>query len=60
MSVIVATAYMDEAQGFDWLAMMDAVCSILQTGTPQQLLAQTMAIAWKKHQAFTAGKETGL
>ena len=23
MSVIVATAYMDEAQGFDWLAMMD-------------------------------------
>jgi ribosome-dependent ATPase len=40
MSVIVATAYMDEAQGFDWLAMMDAG-SILQTGTPQQLLAQT-------------------
>lgn len=40
MSVIVATAYMDEAQGFDWLAMMDAG-SILQTGTPQELLAQT-------------------
>ncbi|NNG77129.1 ribosome-associated ATPase/putative transporter RbbA, partial [Acinetobacter sp. ANC 4277] len=40
MSVIVATAYMDEAQGFDWLAMMDEG-RILQTGTPQQLLAQT-------------------
>ncbi|MGE4317237.1 ribosome-associated ATPase/putative transporter RbbA [Acinetobacter sp.] len=40
MSVIVATAYMDEAQGFDWLAMMDAG-SILQTGSPQELLAQT-------------------
>lgn len=40
MSVIVATAYMDEAQGFDWLAMMDAG-SILQTGTPQELLQQT-------------------
>lgn len=40
MSVIVATAYMDEAQGFDWLAMMDDG-KILQTGTPQELLAQT-------------------
>lgn len=40
MSVIVATAYMDEAQGFDWLAMMDAG-SILQTGSPEELLAQT-------------------
>ena len=40
MSVIVATAYMDEAQGFDWLAMMDAG-SILKTGSPEELLAQT-------------------
>ncbi len=40
MSVIVATAYMDEAQGFDWLAMMDDG-QILKTGTPQQLLALT-------------------
>jgi ribosome-dependent ATPase len=37
MSVIVATAYMDEAQGFDWLAMMDDG-QILKTGTPQELL----------------------
>ena len=40
MSVIVATAYMDEAQGFDWLAMMDDG-QILKTGTPQQLLTLT-------------------
>ncbi|AOA59601.1 multidrug ABC transporter ATP-binding protein [Acinetobacter larvae] len=40
MSVIVATAYMDEAQGFDWLAMMDDG-KILKTGTPQALLQLT-------------------
>lgn len=40
MSVIVATAYMDEAQSFDWLAMMDEG-RILQTGSPEELLAQT-------------------
>lgn len=40
MSVIVATAYMDEAQGFDWLAMMDDG-QILKTGTPQELLTET-------------------
>ncbi|WP_026253311.1 ribosome-associated ATPase/putative transporter RbbA [Acinetobacter bouvetii] len=40
MSVIVATAYMDEAQGFDWLAMMDDG-NILKTGTPQELLSKT-------------------
>ena len=42
MSVIVATAYMDEAQGFDWLAMMDDG-RILKTGTPQQLLSETQS-----------------
>jgi ribosome-dependent ATPase len=40
MSVIVATAYMDEAQGFDWLAMMDEG-KILKTGAPRELLALT-------------------
>ncbi len=40
MSVIVATAYMDEAQGFDWLAMMDDG-KVLKTGTPQELLSNT-------------------
>ena len=40
MSVIVATAYMDEAQRFDWLAAIDDG-QILATGTPAELLAQT-------------------
>ncbi|WP_454828881.1 ribosome-associated ATPase/putative transporter RbbA [Pseudoxanthomonas wuyuanensis] len=39
-AVIVATAYMDEAQRFDWLAAMDAG-RVLASGTPAQLLAQT-------------------
>ncbi|MFC4277794.1 ribosome-associated ATPase/putative transporter RbbA [Achromobacter aloeverae] len=38
MSVIVATAYMDEAQGFDWLVAMDDG-KVLATGTPAELLA---------------------
>ena len=37
MSVLVATAYMDEAQGFDWLMAMNAG-KILGTGTPQEVL----------------------
>ena len=40
MSVLVATAYMDEAQGFDWLVAMDDG-EILTTDTPQALLEQT-------------------
>ncbi|WP_236193341.1 ribosome-associated ATPase/putative transporter RbbA [Pseudomonas faucium] len=40
MSVIVATAYMDEAQRFDWLVAMDDG-RILATGTPEALLART-------------------
>jgi len=40
MSVIVATAYMDEAQRFDWLVAMDAG-KLLATGTPAELLEQT-------------------
>ena len=40
MSVIVATAYMDEAQRFDWLiAMNDG--KILDTGTPAEILKKT-------------------
>ena len=40
MSVIVATAYMDEAQRFDWLiAMNDG--KILDTGTPAELMTKT-------------------
>ncbi|MFJ5446363.1 ribosome-associated ATPase/putative transporter RbbA [Methylobacillus methanolivorans] len=40
MSVIVATAYMDEAQRFDWLVAMDDG-QVLATGTPQELLERT-------------------
>lgn len=40
MSVLVATAYMDEAQRFDWLVAMDAG-KILDTGTPDELLKRT-------------------
>ena len=40
MSVLVATAYMDEAQRFDWLLAMDAG-KVLATGTPQELYGRT-------------------
>ena len=40
MSVIVATAYMDEAERFDWLVAMDAG-KILATGTPRELHERT-------------------
>ena len=40
MGVLVATAYMDEAQRFDWIVTMDAG-RVLATGTPAELLART-------------------
>ena len=40
MSVVVATAYMDEAQRFDWLVAMDDG-QVLATGTPTELLQST-------------------
>ena len=40
MSVIVATAYMDEAQRFDWLVAMDDG-GVLATGTPKEILERT-------------------
>lgn len=40
MSVLVATAYMEEAERFDWLVAMDAG-RILGTGTPAELRART-------------------
>ncbi|SKA40471.1 ribosome-dependent ATPase [Enhydrobacter aerosaccus] len=42
MSVIVATAYMEEAARFDWLVAMDDG-RILAEGTPSELLARTAA-----------------
>jgi ribosome-dependent ATPase len=40
MSVLVATAYMEEAARFDWLAVMEAG-QVLATGTPANLLERT-------------------
>jgi ribosome-dependent ATPase len=40
MSVLVATAYMDEAEGFDWLMAMNAG-KILATGTPDEVRKRT-------------------
>jgi len=42
MSVITATAYMEEAAHFDWLVAMNAG-RVLATGTPAELLARTGA-----------------
>ncbi len=39
MSVLVATAYMEEAELFDWLVAMDSG-SVLATGTPAELLTR--------------------
>jgi ribosome-dependent ATPase len=40
MSVVIATAYMDEAQQWDWIVAMDAG-KVLATGTPAELMART-------------------
>ncbi|WP_373651328.1 ribosome-associated ATPase/putative transporter RbbA [Schlesneria sp. DSM 10557] len=40
MSVLVSTAYMDEAQRFDWIVAMDAG-KVLDTGTPQEIMDRT-------------------
>ena len=36
MSVMISTAYMDEAQRWDWIVAMDAG-RVLATGTPAEL-----------------------
>ena len=40
MSVLVSTAYMDEAKAFDWLVAMDGG-RVLATGTPAELKSRT-------------------
>ncbi len=40
MSVVISTAYMDEAQRWDWIVAMDAG-RVLATGTPSELMART-------------------
>jgi ribosome-dependent ATPase len=51
MSVLIATAYMEEAARFDWLVAMDAG-RVLDRGTPQDLLARTGATSMES--AFIA------
>lgn len=40
MSVVIATAYMDEAQQWDWIIAMDEG-KVLATGTPAELMERT-------------------
>ena len=40
MSVMISTAYMDEAEKWDWIVAMDAG-RVLSTGTPAELMART-------------------
>ncbi len=40
MSVVISTAYMDEAQKWDWIVAMDAG-RVLATGTPGELMQRT-------------------
>ena len=40
MSVVISTAYMDEAQAWDWIVAMDAG-RVLATGTPAELMKRT-------------------
>ena len=47
MSVVVATAYMDEAEQFDWLVAMDAGRTLAQ-GTPADLKTRTGAATWRR------------
>lgn len=47
MSVLVATAYMDEAEGFEWLMAMNAG-RIMATGTAQELKQNTQESTLEK------------
>lgn len=47
MSVLVSTAYMDEAEQFDWLVAMNAG-KILASGTPEDIKKQASAIDLEK------------
>ena len=40
MSVVISTAYMDEAQRWDWIVAMDAG-RVLSTGTPAEMMKRT-------------------
>ena len=44
MSVVISTAYMDEAQAWDWIVAMDAG-RVLATGSPAELMKRTSSDA---------------
>ena len=48
MSVLVATAYMEEAERFDWLVAMNAG-EVLATAAPKSYGSKRKALRWKKH-----------
>lgn len=48
MSVLVATAYMEEAERFDWLVAMNAG-EVLATGSAEGYGSKRKALRWKKH-----------
>jgi len=65
MSVLVATAYMEEAERYDWLVAMDAG-AILATGSPAELKQKTgtetlddafIALLPEERQEFVSGGE---
>ena len=57
MSVLVATAYMEEAARFDWLVAMNAG-HVLATGTPQECSTTGAAIAGRGLYCTAAAGET--
>ncbi len=60
MSVLISTAYMDEAQQWDWLVAMDAG-KVLATGSPAELMQRTSTPDLEKCfiQLSAAGKAHG-
>ena len=58
MSVLVSTAYMDEAQRFDWTIAMDAG-RVIATGTPAQLMERTGAANLEDAFVALAGRRGG-
>lgn len=58
MSVLVSTAYMDEAERFDWLVAMDAG-RVLATGTAAELRGAQAPTRWKLRLFACCRKQNG-
>ena len=60
MSVVVATAYMDEAEQYAWLAAMDGG-HVIATGSPQEIKSRAGAkdLEFGVHRASAGGKAEG-